>query len=501
VRRCRHPDFDSVRDYAGILVPSATPARHLERWLPTVGSKSLLRERIKVLRLLPEICLLVLPVALSQGSLAVMYFIDRYFMAKLDTVDVAAAHGGGLASFVAIAPYMGLMSYGMVLVARSYGAGELAACSKTVAQGVLFCLVLSPLVALTALGVTRVFTLFDHPPEQVVLETRYFHLMMFASYLSLFKACLISFFIGIDRPRIVMLSEVLGTAVNVPFAYALIFGRFSFPRMEIDGAGIATIIGVLSSILFLLTAYLQPRNKRKFGIGQSLVFDASIAKSYMRFGTWAGIERLLTIAAFNLYLLLFQSYGVAAGSAAAVALGWDSLCRVPMLALGIAMSGLVGKSIGAQDGGRLRAAIVSGIVLAVGYSALVSIAFVSFRTGMVDLFLPSVEADHPAAALARQLMLGVACYMMADALVLVMAGILRGFSDTRWVMQVSGLLHWVMFCLQYVLVAKLHARPVASFVVFVVMMICLAVVYGCRVARILERHDGLVREGVQAQCS
>jgi hypothetical protein len=39
------------------------------------------------------------------------------------------------------------------------------------------------------------------------------------------------------------------------------------------------------------------------------------------------------VAAFNLFLLMFQSYGVAQGASAAIVFNWDMLSFVPMIGL------------------------------------------------------------------------------------------------------------------------------------------------------------------------
>jgi MATE family multidrug resistance protein len=63
-----------------------------------------------------ELLRLALPMVVSQGIFAVMIFTDRYFMSQIDPAHMAAALGGGVASFFSlcffITQYLGIESTG-----------------------------------------------------------------------------------------------------------------------------------------------------------------------------------------------------------------------------------------------------------------------------------------------------------------------------------------------------------------------------------------------------
>ena len=52
----------------------------------------------------------------------------------------------------------------------------------------------------------------------------------------------------------------------------------------------------------------------------SFVYDKLIMHRYLRLGLPSGIEMFLNVASFNLFLLMFQSYGVVQGASAAIVL-------------------------------------------------------------------------------------------------------------------------------------------------------------------------------------
>lgn len=69
--------------------------------------------------------------------------------------------------------------------------------------------------------------------------------------------------VGVGNTSVILRASVIGNIINVVFNYVLIFGHLGFPRLGIQGAAIATIIGefiifsvLLISILFRIKMVL-----------------------------------------------------------------------------------------------------------------------------------------------------------------------------------------------------------------------------------------------------
>ncbi len=72
---------------------------------------------------------------------------------------------------------------------------------------------------------------------------------------------------------------------------------------------------------------------------------------------------------------------------------------------------------------------------------------------------------------------------MADAVILVSGGTLRGTGDTRWLMIASVSLHWAMLVAQFLIIIVFEFSPKVSWVAFVVMILVIAIVYTLRIKR------------------
>ena len=427
-----------------------------------------------------ELLRLALPMVVSQGTFAVMIFTDRYFMSQIDPTHMAAALGGGVASFFSFCFFVGLLAYANALTAQYLGAGEPERCPRVVTQGLLMVLMSLPFLTLITLLVSGIFEGMGHEPEMVELERTYYLILMSGVLITLSKVCVSSYFAGIGRTYVVMICDVFGLLINIPLCYAMAFGKFGFPELGIVGAGVSTVISTVLAFLLFLGFYFHKRHREEFGVLRAFVLDTKILRRYWRLGFPSGLEMFLNIAAFNLFLLMFQSYGITEGASAAIVFNWDILSFVPMIGLNLGVISLVGRFIGARNMERVNEVMTAAFTLGLIYSAALAVIYITWRYPLVEVFAPPAGDFTAIRELSAFMMIGLSSYVMADAVILVSGGILRGAGDTRWLMIASVSLHWAMLVAQFFIIRVLKLSPTVSWVAFCVLIFSIALVYALR---------------------
>lgn len=413
----------------------------------------------------------------SQGAFAVMIFTDRYFMSQIDPVHMAAALGGGVATFFSFCFFSGLLSYANALAAQYLGAGEPGKCSKVVTQGIVMTVMCSPFLVIITYFVSGIFAGMGHDPEQVELERTYYIILMMGVVITLAKICISSYFAGIGRTYIVMICDVCGLVLNVPLSYVMVFGVFGFPELGIVGAGVSTIVSTLFAFLLFVAFYLAKEHREKFRVMDSFKFDSGIFRRFLRLGFPSGAELFLNVAAFNLFLLMFQAYGVVEGASAAIVFNWDMLSFVPMIGLNIGVISLIGRFVGTNDMERTNEVIAAGFLIGFCYSAVLATLYITLRFPLVEVFAPPEGDFSQIRELSAFMMIGLSSYAMADAIILVSGGVLRGAGDTRWLMIASVILHWAMLVAQYYIILVWEYGPRVSWLAFCALIFAIAVVY------------------------
>ena len=424
-----------------------------------------------------ELVKIALPMVVSQGTFAVMIFTDRYFMSQIDAIHMAAAMGGGVAAFFSFCFFTGLFSYANALTAQYLGAGEHSKCPKVVTQGIVMTIMCSPLLVVIAYFVSGIFEGLGHDPKQLELERTYYLILMMGVVVTLAKTCISSYFAGIGRTNTVMICDVGGMVCNVPLCYVMVFGKLGFPALGIIGAGVSTIIASTFAFLLFAFFYLRKEHRDTFYVMDSFRLDWPILRRFLRLGFPSGLELFLNMAAFSLFLLMFQSYGVVQGASAAIVFNWDLLSYVPMIGLNIGVISLIGRFVGANNMARTDEVMAAGFMIGIIYSSILAVIYITFRFPLVEIFTPPTGDFSEIRELSAFMMIGLSSYVIADALIIVSGGVLRGAGDTRWLMYASVALHWLMLLVQYYVILVWEYGPQASWLTFCMMIILSAVVY------------------------
>ncbi|MDA0989654.1 MAG: MATE family efflux transporter [Verrucomicrobia bacterium] len=419
---------------------------------------------------------IALPMIVSSAAETIMMFVDRLFLSRIGPVHLAASLGGGFTAFMVMTFFLGMIGYVNALVAQNLGANQKARCSLAGAQGIILALLSYPVILMTIPLVARGLSAMGHSPEQLALETTYFRIVAGGSVFGLLRTALSGFFCGIGKTRMVMIANTLAMAINVPANYALIFGRFGCPAMGIKGAAIATVIGSGAGCVMLLVAYWAPRTRVEYGTAATLRWDGAMMRQLLRFGFPSGVEFFMNMAAFNAFVLSFHSYGEAAAAAITITLNWDLLAFLPLIGLGQAVTSMTGRYLGAEQPAIVRRAALSGLKICGLYAVLMSALFVCLPEPLVNLFARDADAYAGAIPLAIQTLRLAAIYTIADGVLVVFDGALRGVGDTHWTMRTTVSLHWIMAIVSVLMIRVWQLAPVwawTAFITFVLTLACL----------------------------
>ena len=389
---------------------------------------------------------IALPMVISSACDTLMMFTDRLFLSRTGAENMSAAMGGGLTVFMMTTFFWGLTSYCTALVAQYLGSGRKGHCAVAITQGLIIIAAAYPLILLCRPLGLLLFQWMHTPPEQLLPQTAYYNILIYATVIMLMRNCLSSFFSGIGRTRVVMVSALVAMVVNITLNYIFIFGKLGIPALGIRGAAYGTLIGGMCGLLTLAIAYLRSENRAEYCVTSSFHFDKAVMGKLLRYGYPAGIELFLNLLAFDLLILMLHGQGLKTAAAVTVVFNWDMVSFVPLIGVNIGVTSLVGRFMGAGDPDTAHRATFSGLKLALLYSFCTLIAFAFFPEPLVSLFRPG-RGDtifSEAFPLAVFMLRMASLYVMADAVMLVFSGALRGAGDTFWAMCISVVLHWIM---------------------------------------------------------
>jgi putative MATE family efflux protein len=396
------------------------------------------------------------PVIASQVLATMVSLIDIAMIGRLGTDALAAV--GYATQFLMLAQSV-LFAVGgacVALMARAIGARDPARARQAFAASLLLSVGLAG--ALTAgafVAPAALLALLDAPPAVSALAIPYLQLVLGSALLLAIALTYESAFRAARDTRTPLLITGGVTAIKTGLNALLIFGAFGLPRLELVGAGIATVAAQVVGLILFLVAGRRRADPDVLRL-RSADFRAPRAlwREMLRISLPAVAERAILNVAIMEYFALLSVYGSVAIAAYTVGVRILSFSWIPGTGFSAAAATLVGQALGAGD---RREAVRAGW-RAARLSLLVSVVlggiYAFGREPIARVFTP--DAGVIAAMSPFMLMLALSQPLMGVHFTL--SGALRGAGDTWSPLIAAGVGNWgFRVPLSWLAVRWLHA--------------------------------------------
>jgi len=391
-----------------------------------------------------EVLLMAYPLVLGHMSFTIQTFVNRLFLTWYSTEAVAGAVTGLFTIWSLIALFIGTGEYLTTFIAQYLGAGRRERIGPALWQGIYFSLGAGALIAALSPLAGPVFALAGHGPVVRAYETTYARILMWGSFPVILMATLSTFFAGRGHTSAVLRVNVLATAFNVVLDWLWIFGNYGFPRAGVAGAAWATVVSQSLGALVFLALVLRSEYRRAYGTLAGWRLEPALLLRLLRFGVPSGLQYSLEVLAFSLFLMLVGRIGTDELAASGIAFNLNMIVFMPMVGLGVAVSSLVGRYLGADRPEVAERVVHSAFVMSLVYMTACGLVYV-FGAG--PLLAPYAARADPAtfphvAAIATVLLRFVALYSIFDMMNLVFAAGLKGAGDTVYPLVLTVVLSW-----------------------------------------------------------
>jgi MATE family multidrug resistance protein len=249
-----------------------------------------------------------------------------------------------------------------------------------------------------------------------------------------------SFFRGLGDTRTPLYASVAANVLNALLDYGLIFGNFGLPAWGVAGAGVATSIAEWANFLFLGIFFFRFAGAEQY---QTRFARPSLdrIRRLMRTGLPVGGQWWLEMTSFAAFMTLVARMGDAPMAASQAFIALLAVSFMQAQGLGIAVSTLVGRYIGARDLDSAERSFSSGIRVCLMFTGSIAVIYLVFPEPLLRIFSDDVRVIE----LGVPLLWVGSVFQVFDAVAIIADGGLRGAGDTRWPMIVRFLLAWGIF--------------------------------------------------------
>jgi MATE family multidrug resistance protein len=384
------------------------------------------------------------PLIIAQLAQIALFTTDVVMMGWLGPVFI----GAGTLAVMFIHPFLlfgtGILSAVTPLVAQARGGGDLISVRRSVRQGFWVAAGVAALMTPFIWHVGAIFELLGQTPDISRLAGDYARAAASMFLPGLGLIVLRSLLSTHDDTKIILVVTLGGIVLNAACNYALMFGHWGFPRLELTGAGMSTTI--VNAVMFIaLLGYVlsRPLYRRYSLFVRFWKPDWPRLWRILRLGTPIGLLMMAEVGLFSVAGLLMGWLGTNELAAHAIALQLAAIAFMVPMGLSHATTVRVGLAYGARNPDGVRKAGWVSLSLGTGFMALTATIFWFFPEPLIALFLdPATPQNQISFALAVSYLGIAAMFQLADGAQVVAAAILRGLSDTAVPMVIGIASYW-----------------------------------------------------------
>jgi MATE family multidrug resistance protein len=404
-----------------------------------------------------DVLQIALPMVVTTLSWTLMNFIDSAILMRVSGTAMSAAYLAGIIWFAALSLFWGICSYSSTFVAQFFGDEQPNKIGPAVWQGVWLALSFSLLVPIAQALAPALFNLFDHEAELARLETIFFQILCYGAPGMLMAQSLECFYSGRGKTWVVMIVDAGAVVINLILACVLVLG-WGVESWGVAGAAWATVLAQWCRAAMYAGLALMPANRAAFNTAD-IKPDTQLLRRMIRFGGPSGVQMMLDVSGFAVFMMFVAEIGAAEAEATSLAFRISQVAFMPVWGFGMATAVLVGQKLGEDRADLAVRAARTTLTLSMIYMGAISLVFVLAPRLFLQTFFthgeaPAATASIPTGvdveAMTSYLMRFVAAYNMFDAAVIIFVSVLRGAGDTRFVMFVSCCMSFLMALGTYV---------------------------------------------------
>jgi MATE family multidrug resistance protein len=384
---------------------------------------------------------LALPITAGHLSQMLLGLTDTLMIGRVGVVPLAAAALANSLFHIVFIVGIGLLTSVSVLVAHAYGAGDTKEAGEMLRRGLVISIVSGLLMFGLLWGSFPLIGNIGQPVDVVAACKPYLWLLSASLPFVMSIVCFRNYSEAQDAPWIAFWSGLAGVFLNIFLNWVLIYGNLGAPALGLNGAGIATFIARVFTLI-LLVGWL--RLDRRFIESWPSRWWAPVPVrglvSMLVLGFPVGMQLLMEVGAFSVATILMGWLGIVEMAAHQIVITCASTTFMVPLGISIAVSIRVGHVIGAGQSERARPVGFSGIGFAVLLSGLFSFVFIFFSRELAGYF----TMDPETLSLASSLIIVAGFFQFFDGTQVLGAGALRGCKDVRVPTAIIFTAYWVV---------------------------------------------------------
>ncbi|SHJ31259.1 putative efflux protein, MATE family [Geosporobacter subterraneus DSM 17957] len=373
---------------------------------------------------------IALPIALQNLISSSLNMVDTVMIGKLGEKQIAAVGLANQVFFLFILLMFGINSGCAIFTAQFWGKEDILNIRRVMGIALISGIAVSSLFGISAHFMPeKILRAFTRDTAVIFMGSQYLKIVS-VSYLITAVSFAYAFASrSIGKAKLPMVVSAVSLLANTGLNYLLIFGKFNFPRMGIQGAALATLIARTIEMILMLGLIYSNKDVLAGTLKEMLSFDYSFFKKVYRTAIPVILNEGFWSLGMIMYAAAYARISTEAIASVQIANTIQGVFMVVSMGLGNSCAIMLGNVIGAN---RQKEAVVYGntfCILGLIAGALLGIMLVLLSPMILGFFNISSVVYQNTSKILFIMGLFMAFRFFNTVLII---GILRSGGDTKF---------------------------------------------------------------------
>lgn len=333
-----------------------------------------------------------IPAIISMMIQAMYNVVDSIFVAQIGEEALTAVSLAFPIQMIIISCFVGMGIGINSAISRRLGQNKKNEAANVAEHGFLLAMLIAAVLGILGFFTAETFiSLFTDNANIIAQGRAYLMIVTVFCFGSFVTQAAYSMLQGSGEMIQPMVGQIIGAITNIVLDPIMIFGWFGFPALGVAGAAIATVIGQLFGMTYmLLVIFRSSKNYLKLDY-KVFHYETEIVKDIFKVGLPAAIMQGLGSLMITGYNLILAGFGMSAVAVFGVYFKIQSVIFMPIFGLGQGAMPIFGFNYGAKNRERFNETLKVVITVALTIMTIGTLLFWIFPAQIMMAFNPSPE--------------------------------------------------------------------------------------------------------------
>lgn len=411
------------------------------------GKEQIERAYLKVLHIFRDkqlrhtLLAIALPIAMQNLITYCTGMMDTVMLGQLGEMQLSGASIANQFTMIFMGLSFGIASGTNVLLAQYWGKRDTKSMRSILAVMYWVTMVIAMLFFSAAfLYPTQIMRIFTPDVEVIAEGAKYLKILSFSYWAMGLSNVMLMTLRAVGTVKISLVVYTTSLFVNTFLNWVLIFGVLGFPRLEMQGAAIATVIARFIEITIAGIYVFTSESKIGMRLRHLVHFDRSFIKDFGINVVPVMFNELLWSVGNSALMMVMGRMGRAFVTANSITNITMQFAQTFTFGLSNATSVIIGNTIGAEQYDRARDLSKGLMVLSTCVGAIAGIIIFTIRPVIVSFY--NITPETREVVMSVMAVASLVAFFQCLAIIEMM-GILRGGGDIHFVLVVDIIFMWV----------------------------------------------------------